>query len=232
MGQLDRVVASGADVVTVSELVARRRAGGLDRRTVAIAFDDGAASAVRVAGPLLAERGLTATYFCVAGHLGGTSDWPSAWPETPRLELAAADELAELAEQGFEIGCHGMTHAPLVSDDPGFLLRELGEAKAALEQAVGTSVRSYAFPYGALGPAAARRVVEATFESACSTMLGFVGAGSDVHALPRIDAHYVRRPSLLRTALAGTAGPYLRTRRLGASARRLVRSDYRAPSEA
>lgn len=222
---LDAIVEAGRPVVRVSELAARLRAGA-DPSGVAITFDDGFASVARVAAPLLAERGLPATVFCVAGHLGGRSDWPSAHPDAPTVDLARADELAELAGLGWEIGCHGMMHAPLLGDDGELLRRELGEARSQLEQATGAAVRALAYPYGAGPSEAARALVEATFDAACSTRLGSVGAGTDVWSLPRVDAHYVRRPRLLRAALAGTLGPYLRTRGLGARARRAVRRDF------
>ena len=90
---LDCIVESGVRVTTVSALGAALRAGSLEDRTVAITFDDGLASVARVAGPLLAARGLVATVFCVAGHLGGTSDWASAPSGSPKLEVACATEL-------------------------------------------------------------------------------------------------------------------------------------------
>ena len=74
--QLDSIVASGARAVRASELpmpFARRGCAVRplrSRSTMGWRVLCGAA-------PLLAERGLPATVFCVAGHLGGLSDWPS-----------------------------------------------------------------------------------------------------------------------------------------------------------
>ena len=87
--------------------------GRVPARAVAITFDDGCASVARTAAPLLAERGLTATVFCVAGHLGGRNDWPTQHDRMPSLALAGADELVELHRAGVEIGAHGVAHAPL-----------------------------------------------------------------------------------------------------------------------
>ena len=123
--QLDVIVASGARVVRASELAAAVRASELREPTVTITFDDGLASVVRTAAPLLAARGLPATVFCVSGHLGGVNDWPSGRSTGQHLELATADELAALADAGWEIGCHGATHAPLRSTSATFLEREL-----------------------------------------------------------------------------------------------------------
>lgn len=223
---LDCIAEARMQVMTLSTLARGLRDGSLPERSVALTFDDGLASVARVAAPLLAERDFTATVFCVAGHLGGKNDWASAPAGAPQLELAEATELMELASQGIEIGCHGMTHAPLLSDDPDFLRRELVEAKHRLEAAAGTPVTAFAYPYGAKPTTGARRLVEETYDAACSTELGTIRTGADVYALPRVDAHYVRRPRLLRAALSGSLGPYLSARRLGAGARRAVRHDY------
>ena len=223
---LDVIVESGADVVTISELAETMRAGALRRPAVAVTFDDGMASVARTAAPLLLERGLSATVFCVAGHLGRTTEWESARPGSPPLELGRADEWAVLAQQGIEIGCHGMTHAPLDAGSDGFLRRELIEAKERLEQEVQTPVRAYAYPYGATPTAAAHALVKSAYDSAWTTRAGYLGSGDELHRGPRVDAHYLRRPALLRAALAGSLSPYLRVRRFGAQARRALRRDY------
>ena len=224
--QLDVIVESGADVVTVSELAARVRGGATTRPVVAITFDDGVASVSRVAAPLLVERGLPATVFCVAGHLGGTNTWETARPGSPRLELAHAGELATLVGHGFEVGCHGMTHAPLDAGGDSFLRRELLESKELLEQEIRTPVLAFAYPYGAAPSPQALRVTAAAYESAWTTRPGYVLPGVDVHRAPRVDTHYLRRPGLLRSALEGSLRRYLGVRRLGAHARRALRSDY------
>jgi peptidoglycan/xylan/chitin deacetylase (PgdA/CDA1 family) len=223
---LDLIVESEAEVVTISELATMMRAGALRRPAVAVTFDDGMASVARTAAPLLAERGLSATVFCVAGHLGRTSDWETARPGSPALELARADEWVALAQHGFEIACHGMTHAPLDTGGDAFLRRELIEAKELLEQEIQTSVRAYAYPYGAAPSLAAHTLVAAVYESAWTTRAGYLGGADDLYRAPRVDAHYLRRPVLLRAALEGSLRPYLGVRRFGAQARRALRRDY------
>jgi peptidoglycan/xylan/chitin deacetylase (PgdA/CDA1 family) len=223
---LDCIVASGARALTVSELADALRERPLTQPTVAVTFDDGIASVARVAAPLLSERGIPATIFCVAGHLGGLSDWPSALPGSPRFELADASELAALAADGFEIGCHGMTHAPLPVATEADAEREVVEAKRLLERRIGVAVRAIAYPYGVAPSEAARRRVSGAFDTAWMTTLGYVTPSANRYELPRVDAHYVRRPRLLRSALRGALSPYLGARRFGAGIRRGLRPDY------
>jgi peptidoglycan/xylan/chitin deacetylase (PgdA/CDA1 family) len=220
---------AGARVVTVQTLArALRDADALTKPVVAITFDDGFQSVVDVAVPLLAEHGMTATLFCVAGHLGGSNDWPSGRPAGFRRPLATASALRELAQAGFEIGSHGVEHAPLVSGMEEVWRREVVDSRSLLEQAVGARVGSFAYPYGAGPSESARRLVEETYDAACSSTIGFVRPSSDPYALPRLEGHYLRRPELLAGALSGSLGPYLLTRRLGARARRTFRKDYLA----
>lgn len=223
---LDVLREAGATCVTVSVLAAQLRLGTVARRTVAITFDDGFASVPRTAAPQLVRRGMPATVFCVAGHLGGTSDWPSAVAGSRPLPLADAGELADLVGAGWEIGCHGMTHAPLVSDAPAVVERELVEAKRVLEETLGARVQAFAYPYGAGPSLTARKVVSRHYDSAWTTRLGLVRQGAHPHRLPRVDAHYVRRPRLLRAALDGNLRPYLEARHVGSRLRRAIRPDF------
>ena len=173
---------SDATAVTVSQLADALRTGSLKRPLVAVTFDDGAASVARVAAPLLRARGVPATIFCVAGHIGGMNDW-STGRSGPSFRLARSEELIELADQGFEIGCHGMTHAPLREGLGVVLEDEIVAAQRLLEGEVGAPVRSFAYPYGAT-PA----------PSAC--------ARREVVHLRLLDRARVRPPSLGRLRIA------------------------------
>ena len=119
-----------------------------------------------------------------------------------------------------------MTHEPLRSEDASVLDREVTGSKAVLEDIAGTPVTSFAYPYGAEPTAAAAALVAATYNAACTTAVGVVGPASDPYALPRIDAHYVRRADLLRAALDGSLKRYLAVRGTASRLRRLVRADY------
>ena len=226
---LDAIAGSGAEVLTLASLAERIAQRELPERAVAITFDDGLRSVVREAAPMLGARGMPATVFAVAGHLGGQSDWPTQPPKAPRRPLASSDELIGLADRGWEIGCHGFDHAPLTGATGAELERELVTARERLEAAVGRPVTSLAYPYGALPGLEGRALVEREYAAACTTELGAVEEGADLHALPRVEVHYVRRPDLLSRAIEGKLSSYLTARRLGSRARRMVRPDYSPP---
>jgi peptidoglycan/xylan/chitin deacetylase (PgdA/CDA1 family) len=221
---LDCIVAAGVRSVTVGALADAIRRGEPVDALVAITFDDAFASVAHTAWPLLAERGLAATVFCVAGYLGLESDWPTQASAAPRLPLADAAALRKLAAEGAELGSHGTTHAPVDGDDADLLDRELAGSRRSLEQDLGVPVRTLAWPYGIRSEAAVSAARAAGYVAACTASPGLVRADAPLFALPRVDAHYVRRSALLRAALRGS--PYLGARRVAARARRLLRKDY------
>jgi peptidoglycan/xylan/chitin deacetylase (PgdA/CDA1 family) len=221
---LEVLAECGATVLTARELVEARRDGGLPERSVSITFDDGFAAAVAEARTRLRSAGMRATFFCVAGHLGGRSDWPSRLPGAPVQPLAESDALRTLAREGHEIGSHGWSHAPL--DVEADLERELVASRDELAAMLGVEVRTYAYPYGAMPSPAARAVVERTYDGAFTTAVARVGADSSPWLLPRVDAHYLRDPQRLRQAVEGSANGYLGVRSLGSRTRRAVRKDY------
>lgn len=221
---LDAIVASGSEVLTVRELAEALRTGELPRRTVVLTFDDAFASAATAGAAMLGERGLRATFFPVAAHVGGLNNWASQPASTPRLPLASLDELRALGAAGFEIGSHGLTHAPLASVTDDVLERELIGSKDALEAALGLPVTSFAYPYGA-EPTAAPPFLTGHYSAVCTTRMDVLTSASDPLALPRVDAHYLRRSGALTRALEHGLTPYLRARRIGSSVRRAVLSD-------
>jgi peptidoglycan/xylan/chitin deacetylase (PgdA/CDA1 family) len=223
---LDVLAEAGASVLTVGQIAESVRRDELPERAVAITFDDGFTSVAEHAAGALAERGMRATIFAVAGALGGANDWPTQPSAAPRRSLLSASELAGLAGAGHEIGSHGIDHAPLSLAGRAALQREIVDSRALLEDAVGRSVESFAYPYNAVAGPAGRELVRATYSAACAGGLSTVRAGADPWRLARVDCHYLRRPELLRRAVAGELDTYLLLRRVGARSRRLISKDY------
>jgi len=137
VGDPPRELAPGEATVWLSE--ARFRAV-LDaiagRDDVRLSFDDSFRSDVEVALPALAERGLSATFFVLAGRLG-------------HPEHLGEHDVAALVDAGMTIGSHGLHHRNWRElDDPG-LTAELCESRRVLEAAAGRAVTCAAVPFGA-----------------------------------------------------------------------------------
>jgi peptidoglycan/xylan/chitin deacetylase (PgdA/CDA1 family) len=104
--------------------------------SVRLTFDDGNASDLSIALPALVDRGLTASFFVIAGRLGQPGS-------------LAADDVRGLSEAGMTIGTHGLRHRPWRSLDEDGYREELDEARAAIEAAAGAPVEHAACPFGA-----------------------------------------------------------------------------------
>jgi peptidoglycan/xylan/chitin deacetylase (PgdA/CDA1 family) len=102
---------------------------------VQLSFDDGYASDVEVALPALADRGLTATFFPLAGKLGQ----PGYLDEGGVRALSAA---------GMAVGSHGMHHRSWRGLDAESEHEELTVARSVLGAAAQVPVTAAACPFG------------------------------------------------------------------------------------
>jgi peptidoglycan/xylan/chitin deacetylase (PgdA/CDA1 family) len=184
IGAHDRTLDDGEAGVWVS--VARFRSvldAVAGRDDVRITFDDGNASDVAHALPELRERGLTATFFVVAGRLG--------MPEF----LSAAD-LRMLVQEGMTIGSHGMHHRPWRSLDDASLEEELVDSKRMLEDAIGRGVTDAACPFGSYGRRSLRALQAAGYRHVFTSDRGPARADDWLQARTTVNEHDAIEPVL------------------------------------
>jgi peptidoglycan/xylan/chitin deacetylase (PgdA/CDA1 family) len=177
IGDPDRRLDPGEQDVWVDRdqfLALLDRAAGRD--DVVITFDDGNASDVEHALPALRERGLTATFFVVAGRLGA-----------PRF--LDADGVRELAAAGMEIGCHGMHHRPWRGLDDSALHEELVEAKQVLADVVGQPVTGAACPFGSYDRRVLRTARRAGYSRVYTSDRGTTRPGEWLQARNSVGPH-------------------------------------------
>jgi peptidoglycan/xylan/chitin deacetylase (PgdA/CDA1 family) len=158
-------LASHCRVVALDELLGGPRRG--DGPYVAITFDDGYADNRVHAMPLLAARGMTATFFVTAGfverndrvmaHLSGIWLTP-----VDRLSPLAWSDVRELLGAGMSIGSHTWSHRNLARLSSAEAEEELRRSREVLQERLEQPVLSVAYPWGKLG----RHVTAATFAAA------------------------------------------------------------------
>jgi peptidoglycan/xylan/chitin deacetylase (PgdA/CDA1 family) len=128
----------------------RRRAGRyLDVRPVRIApergvfslsFDDIPRTAWTEAGPILAEHGITATYYVC----GGLSDGSNM--DLPQF---STDDLQALHAAGHEVGCHTYEHVSTLTLSPAELDASFARNAAWVAERLDDYVmRTFAYPFG------------------------------------------------------------------------------------
>jgi len=132
----------------------------LPPKAIALTFDDGYRDFYTDAYPLLKKYQVKATVYLVAGWTG----YPNNMTE---------DQIKEIVADGLiEFGAHTVHHAWLAGIPLQPLVFEVMESKKMLEELTGTSVTSFAYPYGAFDVAAIEAVHQAGFTSAVSTVPG------------------------------------------------------------
>jgi len=111
-----------------------RLAGVSPRHHIALTFDDGPdRRTTPLFLDLLAERGVSATFFLLASHVR----------REPRL-------VQEMAAAGHELAVHGWDHDCLAVRPPGGLATDLVRSRQVIEDVSGVEVAWYRPPYGVM----------------------------------------------------------------------------------
>ena len=155
----------------------------------AITFDDGYLSVYEHACPILKERDMTATVYVVVDTLGGINVWDKKAGDREE-KMMSPKQARELAENGFEIGSHTLTHPRLANLDDDQLTREIVDSKQKLEDIVQQEVTSFSYPYGSFDGRVLNAAAAAGYKSAVSTKLGIVIEGTSVFEIPRINVRW------------------------------------------
>jgi peptidoglycan/xylan/chitin deacetylase (PgdA/CDA1 family) len=165
-------------------------------------FDDGNASDIELALPVLQQRGLTARFFILAGRLG-------------RPGYLSAEDVARLHEAGMQIGSHGLHHRDWRTLDDEELAAETIEARVTLSDLIGAPVTDVAPPFGSYDRRVLRFVREAGYERVFTSDGGPGPVGSAVMGRASIGKdipleHWLR---LARSAGTERPGALLRAKR-------------------
>jgi peptidoglycan/xylan/chitin deacetylase (PgdA/CDA1 family) len=208
--QLDWLASGRVRVVPFKSILSDRGDGD----TIALTFDDGFLNFASAAAPLLRARGLPATVFVIPSRVGTTNTW-NATPGVgaiPSLDLMSWDDIRSMEREGFEIGSHGLTHAPLAPLSAAELATEVGECASIIEAAIGRRPSSFAYPYG-IYDAATIGAVSKSFSIACTTRFDFVNDLDSPFELPRLDTYYFRDNRILEEWGTARFKAYIRLRK-------------------
>jgi peptidoglycan/xylan/chitin deacetylase (PgdA/CDA1 family) len=204
---------SHATVLPLARIVQPLISGAaFSARAVALTFDDGFQDFAEHAAPILGKLGFPATVFLPTAYCGRANDWPGqpGWVKPqPLLDWA---QIRDLAGQGISFGAHTRSHCVLTEVGAEKAEQEIVLSRRDIEERAHTAVTHFCYPYGVWN-AAVRGCVARHYEGACSTAAGVVAAGADPYALPRVDAHYLRKPALFRSMFTRRFRAYVTGRR-------------------
>ncbi|MCA9809323.1 MAG: polysaccharide deacetylase family protein [Candidatus Dadabacteria bacterium] len=163
-------------------------------KSFVITFDDGYKNVYEKAFPVLAHHSFTATVFLTTGD-GERTDDSDRLPALFGGEMLSWGEIRIMNDAGIDFGAHTMTHPDLTRISPEDVAREIVTSRDIIEHALGAPVTTFAYPYGRYD-AGSLEIAAREFTCACSDELGLFTASSDLHAIPRVDAFYLRSERL------------------------------------
>lgn len=186
---IDGLTARGWRSGSLDDVIGNGRRAECQEDTLAITFDDGYLSIYESACPMLKDRGMTATVYVVADSLGGVNEWDRRAGDQEEKMMSAA-QARELAENGFEIGSHTLTHPHLTSLDDEQLQQEIVGSKHKLEDIIGREVTSFSYPYGDYDCRVLNAAMAAGYKNAMSTRLGAIVPGTSLFEIPRVNVRW------------------------------------------
>lgn len=181
--QMEFLHSRGYRVYTVSEYIKLIKEGGaIARPAVVLTFDDGFANFMIEAVPVLRECGYRGTVYIPTDFIGQQSDFTSLVD----LPLLSGQEISNLAEEGFEIGSHSMSHSNLAGLSPDRARNEIVRSKGVLEDLTGKEVMTFCYPRGDYDREIVELVEEAGYQSAVSLRPGNRNDVDDLYKLNRV----------------------------------------------
>lgn len=177
------------EVISLGELCRRLRLGEPIGGTLSISFDDGYRDNRTIAAPILAERGLPATFFIATGFVG--TDRVPPWDRDLGIksEWMSWSDVRELREMGFELGAHTVNHIDLGRIHGAEAREEISESRTRLESETGAEVHAFSYPFGGVQHFTEENrelVKELGFECCLSAFGGAVRQDTDLFRLPRL----------------------------------------------
>ena len=150
---------NGYTTINISDLTRLILEGGsIPERPIVLTFDDGYLDVYKNAYPILQQYGYVATFFIISETVDTKKN-------------LSTDMLLELIDSGWEIGSHSQTHINL--DLWNNWEEEIIGSKTFLEDKLGVTIQTFAYPYGLANSSVIAYTKDAGYTSA-------VGLGSQV----------------------------------------------------
>jgi peptidoglycan/xylan/chitin deacetylase (PgdA/CDA1 family) len=183
--QLSELRAAGFTTSAFSPPIAEGNPG----KRIALTFDDGFANVLQHGLEPLARHGFRALEFLTVDLIGGDNVWEMQEGES-RQPMMDDVQVREWLAAGHEIGSHTLTHPFLTRVSTDWAREEITASKKRLEDSYGRPVRHFCYPYGDWNPAVRDLVIEAGYETACTTEFGVNTMATPPFELKRILARY------------------------------------------
>ncbi|MFZ2096551.1 MAG: polysaccharide deacetylase family protein [Anaerolineales bacterium] len=172
--QLEALRDWGYTSITMSELVDVLIHGGyLPLQPVVITFDDGNLDIYQNAFPIMHQLGFVGTFYIVANRLQSDG-------------FVNVAQLDEMINDAWEIGSHSMSHIDLTLDH-SVARFEILQSRLSLEDALGVSINTFAYPYGKTDEFIADKVSEYGYQAGIGLGLNYEHTLGTLFYLNRIE---------------------------------------------
>jgi peptidoglycan/xylan/chitin deacetylase (PgdA/CDA1 family) len=188
-------------------------------KLVVLTFDDGFRDFHTAAFPVLQKHGFTTTMFLSTAFIGEThrsfSPRVQSKPKTQNskfkidLECLTWNEIREMQKAGIEFGSHTVSHPKLYELDFAEIESELRNSKLEIEERLGVSCPTFAYPYAFPGTDADftkrfHETLKSCGYSCCvTTEVGRVGRTDNFYRLKRLPVNSLDDTALLQAKLDG-----------------------------
>ena len=193
----------GYSTINVADAVSLLQNGGSTKKYAVITFDDGYADFYTQAFPVLNRYGFTATVFLPTAYIG------TAPVQFKGKDCLTWREVRELRKHGISFGSHTVTHPQLSTLDAGTVKDEIVNSKQTIEDNLGESVDSFAYPFAfpeensSFVRMLRSVLVEAGYHQGVSTRIGTVRGREDRYFLRRLPMNSLDDVSLFSAKLQG-----------------------------
>ncbi len=191
--QLQIIQKRGYTTITMAQVACGlRKTCTLPPKPLVITFDDGYSDQLRALS-ILQKYQMRATYYLIIG--GEKSKYCIGIERTPGLACGDSymnwDEVRGLvASELIEIGAHTIDHLALAGLSAGDQVYQITTSKQRLEQELGLSITTLAYPYGSYNTVSITAAQQAGFSTAVSTVPGSDQSLGNIFALHRIRNTY------------------------------------------
>jgi peptidoglycan/xylan/chitin deacetylase (PgdA/CDA1 family) len=218
---MERLYRNGFRTIGLDEAAEQvRRRRHFPEKSFVITFDDGYRSVYGEAFPVLNKYSMTATVFLTTGGSGRAGADERLTPLNGR-EMLSWGEIREMRGAGIDFGAHTISHPDLTKIETSEIEKEMAGSKRIIEDRLGASVSSFAYPYGRYD-GRSLEIARRYFGCACSDELGLITSDSGLYALERVDAYYLRGETLFGLMMTKSFPLYIILRKIPRMLRRRI----------
>lgn len=179
----------GYQTLTFADLAKQGFAERLNpnKKYIMLTVDDGYKDNYELLFPLLKKYNFKAVIYAVTGEEFNRWDVEQADNPEKRVELMNPAQIKEMADSGLvEFGGHTLTHPHLDTLDKDSQRFEIAENKTQLEQLIGKSLYSFAYPFGSHNQDSKDLAQELGYPFAVATNSGPLAMHEDKYQIRRI----------------------------------------------